>query len=371
MNNKKTIFITNIVTHYRETFYKKLNNHLELLLISSNYRKNDGRPALTKKIFNDHILVNNIEITLFGIDFIYQKGVLKNTIRYNPDVVIILGLSRYVSNWLILFYSKLRRKKIIIWTSGWERIKKRGMTYWVKRGMNFFYYNLADNILVYSTKGANHISSLLLNKNKIEVCYNGIEIDHLLKRKNNILKLAKEMMRKYYKKKIFLFVGGMLKEKKVDLLIKAFLNLKNKYGNITLWLVGDGPDIEYFKNLSKRNEDIIFWGRKVDDVDIFFAACDYFILPSLGGLALNQAMFWGKPCIVSEADGTEDDLVINGITGFRFQKNDTNSLIEVLSICINLDPRSYDNYSQKCINLITEQSNVNSMVNTFLKVINI
>ena len=41
-------------------------------------------------------------------------------------------------------------------------------------------------------------------------------------------------------------------------------------------------------------------------------------MPGLGGLALNHAMASGLPVIASTADGTEEDLILHGETGFKF-----------------------------------------------------
>ena len=366
---KKLAFVTNIIPHYRETFYKKLMKKYVYILISSRHNTNDGRPALDRNILDNHIIVNDGGLSILGIDFIYQKGAANYVKKFNPDIIIILGLSRFITNWILLFWGKLNKKKLVIWSSGWERIEKNNLLYKIKRLINFFYYNLADYVLVYSTKGKEYLQPLLLNKNKIGVCLNGIEIDHLVKNENEIKSKSSILKEEYPGFKIFLYVGGMLREKNVDLLINAFKELNKKYRNIILWLVGDGPDIGYFESCAKENEKIIFFGRKVDNVDEYFAACDYFVLPGLGGLALNQAMFWGKPCIVSEADGTEDDLVVNGETGYRFIKNNPDSLLKVMENSLLTDDSIYESMSKKCSDIIREISNVDNMVDTFFKIL--
>ena len=367
MNKIKIAFVTNMVPHYRETFYKKLLGNFDSILLSSVQIKENGRPALGYNINNKHHLLNDFELNFLGIDFIYQKGAIGFVKEYDPDIVVILGLTRYLSNWILLFWGKLFRKRVIIWASGWERIENKSIIYYLKRILSFFYYNIADCTLVYSTKGKDYLLPLFLNRKKIKVCYNGIEIDHLLKNENKIKDMASRLRDDYDNLKIFLYVGGMLKEKKVDLLIKAFEKLNSKYNDVILWLVGDGPDYDYFKSLSKQNKKIIFWGRKVNDVDIYFAACDFFVLPGIGGLALNQAMFWGKPCIVSEADGTEDDLIIEDITGCRFEKNNVDSLVSAMEKLYLTNTDIYTAMGKKCRELINEGSNVNIMVNTFVK----
>lgn len=359
----KLAFITNIVPHYRETFYKKLLVNYDYLLISSQTNKDKGRPALSNKVIDNHFHVKEFEIYIFGIFFRYQIGALSITKNFDPDIVIVLGISSYVSNWLILIWGFLKKKKIIIWTSGWERVNSSSPLFFIKRALNKHYYKLANKILVYSTKGKKYLESFLNNMD-IQICYNGIEIEDKKKNYNFIVNYSKKIKEEYGNKKIFLYVGGMLLEKKVDLLIKAFEKLYTDNSNFILLLIGDGPDLNYFMNLS-QNSNIRFLGRKVNDVDYYFAACDYFVLPGLGGLALNEAMFWGKPCIVSKADGTEDDLVIDNFTGFRFKENDVVSLYQAMKKITSLSEENYVEFANRCKNIVLERSNVDMMVNIF------
>ncbi len=112
---------------------------------------------------------------------------------------------------------------------------------------------------------------------------------------------------------------------------------------------------------------IYYLGRIIEGVDPYFAASDCLVLPGIGGLALNQAMFWGLPCIVSEADGTEDDLVIENISGYRFIKNNLESLTDAIERRINASPEEITRLSGKSREIVRTKSNVNNMVSVFLE----
>jgi len=351
------------VTHYRESFYKKLLLGKEYLLVSSFSTQNSGRASLNKKILPNHKIVPCKEKFVFGINFCYQKGVVKLLSCFNPEVVVVLGLSSYISNWFVLFWAKLFNKKIIIWSSGWERLTDSPILLFFKKNINKVYYNFADFILVYSTSGEKYLRTFIKSKN-IVVCYNGIEIDEKLKLYEQIIIKANKINAKFNNKKIYLYVGGMLKEKKVDLLIESFDLLSYEFQDTILLLIGDGPDIEDFKKISKNNN-IYFLGRVVDEVDQYFKACNFFVLPGLGGLALNEAMFWGKPCIVSKADGTENDLIDDGVTGFRFEENNKLSLFNAMKKSYLLNDYEYSLFSEQCHKIIIQKSNVSAMVEKF------
>ena len=108
-----------------------------------------------------------------------------------------------------------------------------------------------------------------------------------------------------------------------------------------------------------------FFGRIIDGVDAYFAAADVFVLPGLGGLAFNQAMFWRTPCIGGEADGTEDDLVMDGVTGFRFKPGDADSLRDAMQRALAMQPARRAEMGDAARRVIVERSNVNFMVQMF------
>ena len=108
-----------------------------------------------------------------------------------------------------------------------------------------------------------------------------------------------------------------------------------------------------------------FWERITTNIDLYFAASDIFILPGIGGLAINNALIWGKPTIVSSADGTEKDLIYQNKTGYYFTEGNVDSLIAAIeSATINLSDfkKGKEKY---CISIIREKSNINLMVSTF------
>ena len=51
----------------------------------------------------------------------------------------------------------------------------------------------------------------------------------------------------------------------------------------------------------------------------FYRAADVFVLPGRGGMVISEAMAHGLPVIVHQADGTEIDLVQDGVTGYRLE----------------------------------------------------
>ena len=375
LKKKRIAFITEFIPPYRRTFYQKLFNYsgYEWKIIHGLKTKEDGRPGFHGTFEFENYPVRYKEGKIGPFNVRWQAGVIEKIRSWYPDIVITQGIPSILSNWLAMDWAHRNSAKTITWHCGWEAQAGNHFILPVKRWVASKYLSLVDHTLAYSTKGANYLAGLQNGKSEnITVCYNGLEIDNLLERESEYRTNGQELRRQQHigREKVFLYVGGMLAEKKVPLLLKAFHKLQANE-NAILWLVGDGPDLQMIKKLAEtlKIKKITFWGRVIEDVDALFAAADYFVLPGVGGLALNQALFWGLPCVVSEADGTEDDLVFENRTGFRFTPNDENSLKIALQKCLTLPDEQRVSFGVAGRHLVLERSNVNEMVKTFLTII--
>ena len=214
------------------------------------------------------------------------------------------------------------------------------------------------------------MKELGVSKERCVICYNGLDIDESFKIESQVRSRA-AVLRKEKNPgdlPLFLYVGGILPKKRVDLLIKAFCDLR-KERDALLWIIGDGPVMNDVQQAAAElgAEGITFFGRIIDDVDVYFAAADYFVLPGIGGLALNQAMFWETPCICSEADGTEADLVLDGETGFAFEKDNEKALLAAMKQAVDLrhDREAYSKMAGEGRGLIEARSNSDKILETF------
>jgi glycosyltransferase involved in cell wall biosynthesis len=231
------------------------------------------------------------------------------------------------------------------------------------------FYGFADRCLLYSSKGLEHLVGIGADRRRMEVCFNGIEIEPLIAGERQIAADAERIRERNAAQDafVFLYVGGLLEEKRVDLLLEAFDAVRKKMPQIRLWIVGDGPDATRLKALAAGQIEVSFLGRIIDGVDQYFAAADAFVLPGIGGLAFNQAMFWRTPCISSVADGTEDDLVIDGVTGFRFEEGSRASLAAAMARAARTAPEDRRRMGESARRVVVERSNVDYMVAQFAK----
>jgi glycosyltransferase involved in cell wall biosynthesis len=367
----RVCFVTNFIPPYRKTFFEKLcaNPRDQWLILRGRVGQETGRPDYKGKIAAPTREVENVERPLGPFTLRFQRGALAAVQPHKPDVLVLLGMAGNISNWLLLLWARITGKRVVIWACGWEPQKAGSLSLWLKQRLMSTYFGLADKCLLYSTKGMNYLASTGVSRQKMEVCFNGIEIDELLVNEQKIIDEAAAIRTRESNTGdfVFIYVGGLLEEKRVDLLLDAFASIHNENPATRLWIVGDGPDAPRLKAYAAQQElsGVTFFGRIIDGVDAYFSAADVFVLPGLGGLAFNQAMFWRTPCIGTEADGTEDDLVIDGETGFRFELDQLESLRSVMHKAANLSASQLAVMGEKARAVIVDRSNVDQMVATF------
>lgn len=135
---------------------------------------------------------------------------------------------------------------------------------------------------------------------------------------------------------VFGFVGRVVKSKGIEEIYLAFKNLKNKYKNIKLLIVGpveltsDAVDANMLREMEGDNTVIMAGKRK--DVEFCYQVMDVFSLPShnfregFGNVAM-EASASGIPIIVTRGAGCQD-AVIDGKTGLLIDPKDDKALQE-------------------------------------------
>ncbi|MGO8788234.1 MAG: glycosyltransferase family 4 protein [Terriglobia bacterium] len=131
-----------------------------------------------------------------------------------------------------------------------------------------------------------------------------------------------------------LYVGRFSPEKGIPDLLAAFKEVATSGAHLVL--VGDGPEGERLKGWVAANhlEHVHFVGSKrYEELPACYALADVLVLPSRNdawATVVNEAMNFALPVIASRQVGAADDLVEDGVNGFRFEAGDTAALASLL-----------------------------------------
>jgi len=144
--------------------------------------------------------------------------------------------------------------------------------------------------------------------------------------------------------KNFLYVGRLSPEKNLEFLIRAF----SKLPELTLNIVGFGPQEEYLKSLAGTN--VVFHGAVANaELPKFYQANDVFVLPSKSepwGMVVEEALNNGVPVLVSDRVGCAEEVVRDGENGLVFEACSETSFLLAVSRLAN--PEFY-NHLRECI----------------------
>ncbi|MEM5774226.1 MAG: glycosyltransferase family 4 protein, partial [Anaerolineaceae bacterium] len=163
---------------------------------------------------------------------------------------------------------------------------------------------------------------------------------------------------------IVLFVGRLQARKRVDVLLQACAALPEAL-QPELWIVGDGPEK---LNLEMMAQAVyprahFLGGKYGSELVPLFEAADVFTLPGTGGLAVQQAMSYGLPVIVGEADGTQADLV-RAENGVLIQPGSIESLRAALQSLLG-SPGQLRQMGRQSYRIVSEEINLEKMVQVF------
>ncbi|ENW17514.1 glycosyltransferase [Acinetobacter haemolyticus] len=296
--------------------------------------------------------------------FYFSPFLFFKLLKDRPDVIVTEGEINFINNISIFIYCFLFKRKYVWWSLGKVRTRKKNIiNKFLDPIVDFLLYRA--NCIMTRTSWAKkyYIEDKGVSPNKIIIAPNSMDED---KARAEVKPSIVDELKNKYNGNIILYVGALTAEKKPKDLIDAYNylfknNLLNK--QTYLWFVGAGPESEFLKKYASElglQEYIIFWGKVFDGVGSYFEASDIVVVPGLGGLVINHAMIFGKPVVSRLADGTELDLVENGVTGYLLENNDIPSL--ALAINQSLLPSNLILMSEAARNKVDSFWNIKTMI---------
>lgn len=204
---------------------------------------------------------------------------------------------------------------VITWYEVWG-------DYWYEYlGAKGFFGKIIENITVHLSRNIIPISERIKedlfkigvpNKN-MRVVPNGVDYQKILN-----VKPSKD-------KTDIIYVGRLISHKNVNILLKALLIIKEKIPDVSCCIIGDGPDMEKLKKLSKKlrlSGNTKFHGFIENDDDVYshMKSSKIFVLPSIREGFPNtilEANVSGLPAIIiNHINNAGVGVVKNGYNGF-------------------------------------------------------
>lgn len=319
---KIILFITDRVMHYQRSTFNEMERQLaragyELWLLSGRDRHSaTGRVGLKEAVIANEVKYDFVEKFYFTYKLAWYRGVLEAIERIGPAVVVNAAHPGNVSHWQIAHEKRRQGFRLVSWLCGYEFHPSLLKDIFVRRLISHYDYHLA-----YHTNAKRYAVNYGALPDRVTVIHNTIDERGVSRQPRQI---AKQLLAVRHPetsdKRIVLYVGAVLAEKRLEALVSSFRALGR--ADAALLIVGDGEHLPTIRQLVGNDARILLAGRVVDGVGLYFDAADMYVLPGTGGLGINEAMAHGLPVISGYADGSADDLVVSGRTGFRIFGND-------------------------------------------------
>ena len=281
------------------------------------------------------------------------------------------GTHYCLSAWVILLLAPLFGKRVYLWSHGAygnERGLKKWLTIWkMKRATgSLLYGNYAKKILL----------EWGVPEEKLHVFYNSLAHDEEMEVRKTLK--PSSFYRDHFHNDLpnLFFIGRFIAEKKLDMIVRAMLLLRDKGIDVNMTYVGDGPIKAELQAIVKEQglqDNVWFYGPCYDEkqiAEIIFNA-DLCISPGEIGLTAMHAMVYGSPAITHNNfshQGPEFEAIIEGKTGTFFKENNVESLANCIQTWLN-NGLNREQIRQNCYDVIDNKYNPHHQIEMIREVI--
>ena len=343
--NLKVLWLSPNLNHYKQKFLNHLhrNYEIDLTILAGTGRQNMGDAGILNKNASK-IIQTDISKAYFGM-----SGEIRKILRQNFNDFDWIMIPREKKNLILIIYvfylrfkSKFNGNNVKLFSYNHPRLmSKGGKITIIDKALTRFFYRAYDRIIFYT------------EQSRDEVVEEGIiSLDKAFYANNTIY--TKEVDENYtfqYPKQdnyTILFIGRLVKNKKIEILLAYFIKLKRKMNRkLNLIIIGDGPQNTIINKILKTEPNIRWVGSLTNESEIspFMKEANIVFNPGHSGLCINHSFCYGRPYITLES-GThapEINYVRNGFNGYILSGDDEHNINKILEILTCDDMTIYEN----------------------------
>ena len=359
----KILFYYFVLPHYRFSLFKRLKDDFGWD-ISIMFPPRGGIHEPKKKVqitgidleekFSQHFTLLPVKRYDIGfgdsslISFRYLTGILRVILQRKYDVVVLQSDPRDISGFLALIACRLVGVRSIWWNKGFAAESRT--TSFFRVGLFKIFSALVHRIISYGDQSSQFFLDQGVSPKKIQTAYNTVDIQEIADNRSNYQQKGYEFLKQQGinpSLKIIGTVGRLIDKKRVQDLCEAVKILTEKHKDVFCIIAGQGPTAEPLSTWVKEQgleAQIFFTGAIKDGMDnALLSVCTLGVFCGAHGLAINQAMALEVPVVVADEPGSDSEMVVNGVTGIRYEKENSVALAQILDEALN------KNIDLKCI----------------------
>jgi glycosyltransferase involved in cell wall biosynthesis len=358
----KVLISYHYFAHYRLPILKELANDPDIDFTFISGITTNKKIKLIDRLDFKNNGINWVEITNIWFakkKLLWQKSLIKHCISGEYDSIILLGNPYSITNWIVAILLKIIGKPFYFWAHAIIRNQKRDK-------IKVHFYKLANGLFLYGNWSKNRLLEFGFKEEKLHVIYNSLDYKNQLKIRNNLdldqIKKFRFSALKNNNLPTLLFIGRLIPDKKLDLLILAMSKLVEKNKKINLIIVGDGEARKELNDLVdnlKLNDFIFFYGETYNEEEIALLFMNSSICVSPGEIGLTgiHSLTYGTPVITHNnpyKQGPEFEAIIDGENGMFFKEDSVESLVEVIQYWLEKKLSKIEENRVNCYKIIDE-----------------
>jgi glycosyltransferase involved in cell wall biosynthesis len=278
-------FINNVSKIFGDSF--KINVGPRYFEESTTTSKYVLEQDYTKEIKNIFLLNNKVCFQLLPLYAVITE-----------DVVVFELNPRIISNWPVMIIRKLIGKKNVLWGHAWSRNGANSKTEFLRHLMRRLNHSLLfyteQQKLEFNQKYPEYKGGTYVAPNSL---YSEADIEAVPLSGDDIL-----------------YVGRLVKSKRVDLLISALSLAINKISHpVKLHIVGNGPEANELHKLTKElglEDNVIFYGHvsDINELKVLYQSSLLTVSPGYVGLSITQSFAFGRPMLVADKENHSPEI---------------------------------------------------------------
>lgn len=314
----KILWLAPNFNHYKARFLNHLarDPDISLYILSGTGRVGFGDKKLVKDWSFDY---QQIPVSKKKFGFSLKVANALKALFVNFDWVLITVEKKiffiFIYALFLRFRARLKGRQIKLISYNHPLLKSgNGRVTWIDTWLTKFFYSQLDRVIFYSEASCIWAINQKLIKPEIAYWANNT-IDTLTVSENYNFTYPQN------KPKHIVFIGRLIASKKVDVAIKYFELLQQRFESehLILDIIGDGPDADIVISASSKNKQIKWHGALIEEsyISPIMKKCSFVFLPGDSGLSINHAFAYGRPYVtmISKNHGPEISYISENKNG--------------------------------------------------------
>ncbi len=336
---RKVVILTEIISPYRIPVFNALAQvpGIDLHVI---FLAETDSTLWQWKVYKDEIrfsfeILPHWRQRISGYNVLLNRGVTAALMKAKPEVVVCGGYS-YFAMWQAQRWARRRSLPVLLWSESNIQDRRRG-TFLVETLKKTF-LRACCGFIVPGKSAGEYLHSFGIPDRVIFTAPNAVDNDFFATGARSVRTHAPELRAKRnLPDRYYLFVGRMVAEKGISLLLQAYAQLEAALRErIGLVFVGDGAG----RAQCEAQATLVQPGRIVfpgflhrEELAIYYGLAECLVFPTFSdpwGLVVNEAMACGLPVIATDVAGATPDLVRDGWNGRVVKARDVDGLLAAM-----------------------------------------